>query len=170
MNGNEIHQNECRACRKNCLYSWIIQNYDIFASVCIGFDAPPKPSLHTQICQHLLFLNEWILCLNYYLPLENEVTARRVSGSQLTASSKKRIYIYYWSHRKTYCYPRYASLGYTSGTGGWMPASNNIGSEYLEVWIDNIIIIIQKSNHFISTIKEPIYIFTKIKIFPTHKN
>ena len=49
MDGKEIHQNECRECRNYCLYSLTIQNYDTFVSVCIGFDAPPKPSLHTQI-------------------------------------------------------------------------------------------------------------------------
>ena len=62
---------------------------------------------------------------------ENEVSARGVSGNQLTASSTRSVTSSWYP--TTYYYPSYARLRYTGGTGGWMPASSNIGSEYLEV-------------------------------------
>ena len=63
---------------------------------------------------------------------ENEVSARGVSGNQLTASSTRSVRSSSWRYR-TYYYPSYAQLRYTGGTGGWMPATYNVGSEYLEV-------------------------------------
>ena len=64
---------------------------------------------------------------------ENEVSARGVSGNQLTASSTRRVTSSSWPYHTTYYYPSYARLRYTGGTGGWMPATYNVGSEYLEV-------------------------------------
>ena len=64
---------------------------------------------------------------------ENEVSARGVSGNQLTASSIRSVTSSWWPYRTTYYYPSYARLRHTGGTGGWMPATYNVGSEYLEV-------------------------------------
>ncbi|XP_068717195.1 PE-PGRS family protein PE_PGRS26-like [Montipora capricornis] len=72
---------------------------------------------------------------------ENEVTSRGVSGNQLTASSTRVYTSPSYPYSTTYYYPSYASLGYTGGTGGWMPATNNIGSEYLEARLSSAIYI-----------------------------
>ena len=64
---------------------------------------------------------------------ENEVSARGVSGNQLTASSTRSVTSSWRPYHTTYYYPSYARLRYTGGTGGWMPATYNVGSEYLEV-------------------------------------
>ena len=73
-----------------------------------------------------------ISSFGFSLP-ENEVSARGVSGNQLTASSEKRYRQSSWPYNWISYKPSYGRLGYTGGTGGWMPVTNNIGSEYLEV-------------------------------------
>ena len=65
---------------------------------------------------------------------ENEVSARGVSGGQLTSSSKRSYQVPSWPSSYTRYYePSHGQLGYTGGKGGWMPATNNVGSEFLEV-------------------------------------
>lgn len=72
-------------------------------------------------------------CCIFFSLSENEVSARVVSGNQLTASSTRSVRSSSWPYRTTYYYPSYARLRYTGGTGGWIPATNNVESEYLEV-------------------------------------
>ena len=65
--------------------------------------------------------------------IENEVRARGVSGNQLTASSKRSYQLPSRPNSTRYYEPSHGQLGYTGGKGAWMPAANNVGSEYLEV-------------------------------------
>ena len=72
-------------------------------------------------------------CCIFFSSSENEVSARVVSGNQLTASSTRSVRSSSWPYRTTYYYPSFARLRDTGGTGGWIPATNNVESEYLEV-------------------------------------
>lgn len=65
---------------------------------------------------------------------ENEVSAQGVAAGSTTLSANSVKTIYRSPPLSNIVYsPQYARLNYQGGNGGWMPATNNIGAEWLQV-------------------------------------
>ena len=71
---------------------------------------------------------------DFFPILENEVSAQGVAAGSttLTANSFKTTYRSPPLSNIVYS-PLHAKLNYQGGNGGWMPATNNVGTEWLQV-------------------------------------